>query len=130
MNLSPSRRLIVAGAVVAGVCVAAGAFGAHGLRGAVTPERLDTWATGAHYGQLHGLAAVVAGMLARMEMARAVRAGWLFVAGAVLFAGSLFALVLLDAPGLGAVAPVGGLAMIGGWGALALGVMRRRGAGG
>lgn len=116
-----ARRLVVAGAVLAGLCVAAGAFGAHALRDLVAPERLATWATGAQYGMLHGLAAVVAGALAAHGWPRATLAGWLFVAGTVLFAGSLFALVGLGVPALGAVTPLGGLAFLAGWAVLAAG---------
>ena len=105
--------------------MAAGAFGAHALEGAVTPERLATWATGAHYGLVHALALVLTGLVTERHPGRLTWvAGGLFLAGIVLFAGSLWALVLLDAPALGAVTPFGGVAFIAGWGCLAAGMGR------
>ena len=113
-------RLIAGAAVVGGVAVAAGAFGAHALDGAVSPDRLDTWRTAATYAQVHALAAVLAALVAERTGARAALwAGRLFLAGVALFSGSLWALVLLDLPALGAVAPLGGAAFLAGWGALA-----------
>ena len=108
-------RLVAAGAVLAAVAVAAGAFGAHALREAVEPERLATWQTAAQYGLAHALAAVLAGLFAHAGVPRAALAGGLFVAGSLLFSGSLYALVLFDMPALGAVTPLGGVAFIAGW---------------
>lgn len=122
-----AARFVALGAVVAGVAVAAGAFGAHGLREIVAPERLATFETGARYAFYHGLALALVGVLVRLWPERAAplrRAGVLFLAGTVVFAGSLFALVLLDLPMLGAVTPLGGVAMIVGW-ALVAWTMRR-----
>lgn len=124
-----ATRLVAAGALIAGLAVAGGAFGAHGLRSLVTPERLATWATGAHYALAHGLATVLAGLLASAGVRRATLAGGLFVAGTVLFSGSLAALVLLDAPALGAVTPIGGVAFLAGWAVLAAGALSRAGHG-
>ncbi|HLT46555.1 MAG TPA: DUF423 domain-containing protein [Rubricoccaceae bacterium] len=121
-----SRLFVGLGAVSGALAVAAGAFGAHALEGAVAAERLATWATAAHYHLAHALALVAAGLVAAHRPGRLVRAaGWLFLAGTVLFAGSLYALVLLDLPALGAVTPLGGVAFIAGWGCLAAGVWRR-----
>ena len=115
-----SGRLVAVAAVVGGVAVAAGAFGAHALDGVVPAGRLDTWRTAATYAQVHALAAVLAALVADRAGARAALwAGRLFVAGIALFSGSLWALVLLDLPVLGAVAPLGGAALLAGWGALA-----------
>jgi uncharacterized membrane protein YgdD (TMEM256/DUF423 family) len=98
--------------------VAAGAFGAHALEGAVTPERLAVFDTAARYHLVHALAIVLAGAMA-MWLPLARVAGWLFTAGIVVFAGSLYLLVLLDAGWLGAITPIGGLAFMAGWGVLA-----------
>lgn len=119
---SRSARFVALGAVVAGLAVAAGAFGAHGLRAMVAPERLATFETGARYAFYHGLALVLVGALVRLWPARTAalsRSGWLFLAGTVVFSGSLFALVLFDLPVLGAITPLGGVAMIVGWALLA-----------
>ena len=114
-------RILLAAGVAGALAVALGAFGAHALRAAVSPDRLGTWQTGASYHLAHALAAGVAGVVAAWTGARAaVWAGRLFLIGIVLFSGSLYALVLLDLGVLGAVAPVGGAAFIAGWIALAV----------
>ena len=113
-------------AVLGALAVALGAFGAHALGDAVTPDRLGTWRTGALYHLVHSLAGVAAGVLAAASSSRAALwAARLFVAGIVLFSGSLYALVLLDLGVLGAVAPLGGGAFIAGWGCLAVALWRR-----
>lgn len=121
----PSARLVAAGAMIAGLGVAAGAFGAHGLQDAVTPERLATWATGADYALAHGLAAILAALLDALGVRHAARAGWLFAGGTALFSGSLAALVLLDVPAFGAVTPLGGVVFLAGWSLLAWGALSR-----
>jgi len=118
-------RLAAVAAGLGALGVALGAFGAHGLQDAVTPERLATWRTGAQYHQIHALAGVAAGVLAALRSSGAARwAARLFLTGIVLFSGSLYALVLLDAAVLGAVAPLGGLSFIAGWAALAVALWR------
>lgn len=113
-------RLVTWAAVSGAVAVALGAFGAHGLQDAVSPDRLATWRTSASYHLAHAVAAALAGAVATIRPSGAARwAATLFLLGTVLFSGSLYALVLLDAPVLGTVAPLGGLAFIVGWGALA-----------
>ena len=115
-----ARVLFALSALSGAVAVAAGAFGAHALDGAVPPGRLETWRTAAAYGLAHALPALLASLLAaRLASRSALWAAGLFLAGTVLFSGSLYALVLLDAPWLGAVTPLGGVAFIAGW--LALG---------
>lgn len=118
-------QIAAVAAALGALAVALGAFGAHGLEGRVTPERLETWRTGASYHLGHALAGVVAGVVAGLGTSRLARAaGWLFLAGTAVFSGSLYALVLLDLPVLGAVAPVGGLLLIGGWATLAVALWR------
>src|SRR6516165_8892910 len=104
------RTFAVLGALSAALGVVAGAFAAHGLRGRVSADLLAVFETGARYQMYHAL-----GLLA---VARAV-AGWLFVAGIVLFSGSLYLLALGSPSWLGAVTPVGGLCFIAGWAVLA-----------
>ena len=107
--------------------MAVGAFGAHALADTVTPERLATFQTGADYHLTHALALVAVGLTARRWGHPAVTAaGWLFLAGTVLFAGSLYVLVLTDTPVLGVITPFGGVAFITGWLCLAVGVWRTR----
>lgn len=113
-----ARFFLVAGTLSAALAVAAGAFGAHGLRDLVTPDRLATFETAARYQVYHALAMLVVGLLLGREAGgeRGLRwAGGLFLAGSVIFAGSLYGLVLTDTPWLGAVTPLGGVAFIAGW---------------
>lgn len=105
-----------AGAVSAFLSVALGAFGAHALRGRVTDELFAVFETAVRWQLAHALALVALGLGATRLAARDVRVvGWLFVAGTVVFAGSLYLLVLTGVRGWGAVTPVGGLAFLAGW---------------
>lgn len=114
------RFFAVAGALLAGLALAAGAFGAHALDGRVPPERIATFETAARYQMYHALALfVVAWAAGTLAVPAATWAGGLFLAGIVLFSGSLYLLVLTDTPWLGAVTPLGGVAFLAGWGALA-----------
>lgn len=99
------------------VAVIAGAFGAHALRARLAPDLLVAWETGARYEMYHALAlAAVAVLAAARPAARGPRvAGWLFVAGTVLFSGSLYVLAVTGVPAAGFVTPVGGVALVGGW---------------
>lgn len=114
------RALVVAGAVLAGLAVALGAFGAHGLPEGLPPERVATYETAARYHMYHALALVAAGLLALRRPSPVLRAAAAaFGLGLALFSGSLYLLVLTDTPALGLVAPFGGGALIAGWGLLA-----------
>ncbi len=104
------------GALSAIVSVAAGAFGTHALRARLTPEYLATFETAARYQMYHALGMLaVAWAITRWPGALPVWAGWLFVAGTVLFSGSLYALALTGIRGLGVITPLGGLAFLAGW---------------
>ena len=104
------------GAVSAGVAVAFGAFGAHALRMMVTPEMLAVFETGVRYQMYHALALVAIGLgFARLQGRTAAAAAWLFVAGTVLFSGSLYVLTLTGTRWWGAVTPLGGVAFLAGW---------------
>lgn len=122
-----NRRWVVLGALSAGLAVGAGAFGAHALKVRLGPDALAVWETAARYQMVHALALVALGAVAPACRAGAARAaGWLFVAGTVVFAGSLYALALTGVRALGAVTPLGGVAFIAGWGCLAWAAWRGR----
>jgi len=105
--------------------VGLGAFGAHGLRSRVAPEMLVVFETGARYQMYHAIALLAVGWAAARWTSPWVNAaGVLFVAGIVLFSGSLYLLALTGARGWGAVTPVGGLAFILGWACLGLAALR------
>ena len=113
------------GSVLALLAVAAGAFGAHALRGRLTLEALDSFEVGARYQMYHALALLaVAWAGTRWPGGAVTAAGWLFLAGTVLFSGSLYLLALADARWLGAVTPLGGLCFLAGWLSLAAGAWR------
>ena len=119
------RRFLGLGALSACIAVGAGAFGAHALRDAVTADRLAAWETAARYQMYHALALLVVAYLAGQKTAGPARlSGWLFVAGTILFSGSLYALTLTGITLLGAVTPLGGVAFLAGWLVLAWGVWR------
>lgn len=114
------RFFVGVGALAAGLAVAAGAFGAHGLEGRVSPERLATFETGVQYHLVHALALLFVGWAATQWPGWQVQgAGYLFIAGILIFSGSLYVLVLTDTLWLGAITPLGGIAFIVGWGLLA-----------
>ena len=122
------RTFALLGALLAFLAVAAGAFGAHAVRGRLTPELLDTFETAARYQMYHALALLAVAWAAdRWPGGASTVAGWLFVAGIVLFSGSLYGLSLSGVRWLGAVTPIGGLAFLGGWLALAWTVWRGAG---
>jgi uncharacterized membrane protein YgdD (TMEM256/DUF423 family) len=123
-----SRSACVAGAVLAGTAVVTGAFAAHGLRGRVPPDLLAVFETGARYQMYHGLALIAAALATqRFPGARLVPVWWLFLAGTLVFSGSLYLLALTGVSGFGAVTPIGGVLLIAGWAAFAVGVARSRG---
>ena len=116
------------GALSAALTVAAGAFAAHALRGHLAPDLLAVFETGARYQMYHALALLGAAWAADRWQAGLVRgAGWLFVAGTVLFSGSLYALALTGVQALGAITPLGGLAFLAGWACLAAAAWRSGG---
>jgi uncharacterized membrane protein YgdD (TMEM256/DUF423 family) len=110
------RLFFSLGALSGLISVAAGAFGAHALRARLTPEYLAVFETGARYQMYHALGLLaVAWAVCRWPGPLPAWAGWLFVAGTVLFCGSLYALSLTGARWLGAITPLGGVAFLGGW---------------
>jgi uncharacterized membrane protein YgdD (TMEM256/DUF423 family) len=119
------KGFVIAGAVLAAVAVAAGAFGAHALAARLAPERLVTWETAARYHMYHALALIALGAVAaRWPAPLLSAAGWFFVAGIVIFSGTVYALALGAPRWLGAVTPLGGLSLIIGWIVLAVAVAR------
>ncbi len=119
------RVFAALGGASAFIAVAAGAFGAHTLRSRLSPELLAAFETGARYQMYHALALLaVAWAMTRWPVPAVRAAGWLFVAGTVIFSGSLYLLALTGTRTVGAVTPLGGLAFLAGWLALAVGVWR------
>ena len=116
------RRFLLIGSLLALLGVALGAFGAHGLKSRLSPDMLAVLETGVRYQMYHAFALFAAAWgWARWRARAFVLAGWLFVAGIVVFSGSLMLLALTGARWLGAVTPLGGLVFLAGWLCLAWG---------
>ncbi len=116
------HRILVIGACAALIGVAAGAFGAHGLRPILSEKMMTVFETGVRYHLVHALAMLIAGLSAHWFSHRIfVWSGWSFLIGLLLFSGSLYTLALSDIRGLGILTPFGGLAFLIGWGFLAWG---------
>jgi uncharacterized membrane protein YgdD (TMEM256/DUF423 family) len=121
------RQFFRLGALSAFLAVAAGAFGAHALRTRLGPAMLLVFETGARYQMYHALGLMaVAWAVTRWPGKVTSAAGWCFVAGTVLFSGSLYAMALTGQRALGAITPLGGVAFLSGW--LCLALAARRGA--
>ena len=106
--------------------VATGAFGAHGLKNMVTPERLEVFQTGSRYCLVHAVVLLIVGIMAQQKDSLWInRAGWGFSIGVLIFSGSLWTLVLSDTGWLGAITPFGGVAMLFGWISLFLSTTQR-----
>lgn len=126
------ERFLRTAAIIGGLSVSLGAFGAHTLKNFVTPEAVATFETGVRYQFYHCFALLVVGILyPRFPGKWMVRAGNAFIIGIVLFSGSLYALTLLQATqtvglrSIGIITPIGGLFFIAGWLFLLIGLYRR-----
>jgi uncharacterized membrane protein YgdD (TMEM256/DUF423 family) len=120
------RTFLFFGAVFGFLAVAFGAFGAHALKSRLSTEMLTVFETGVRYQMYHAFAVlIVAAAIGRLGDANLlVLAGWFFVAGILLFSGSLYALALSGVTVLGAVTPVGGVLFLIGWACLVLFALR------
>jgi uncharacterized membrane protein YgdD (TMEM256/DUF423 family) len=115
------RLWICAAAVNGLLAVALGAHAAHSLVGRVEAERIAWIETGSEYGMAHGLALIGVALLvgqAALPSRSLTLAGWGFLAGSVLFSGALYVMGMTGLRALGAVVPVGGILLLGGWAAL------------
>lgn len=109
------------------IAVALGAFAAHGLKNSLAPDLLAIFETGVRYQFYHVLGLLaVAWAIERGGGGPARAAGWCFVAGTLVFSGSLYALALSGLRWLGAITPLGGLAFLAGWLLLAWSFWRLR----
>lgn len=113
------KLFIIAGAVNAFLAVALGAFGAHALKEKLSEKYLAIWETAVQYQMFHALALIAIGILMSSKLIGPVSslntAGYLMIAGIVLFAGSLYVLSLTGIGILGAITPIGGVAFLAGW---------------
>jgi uncharacterized membrane protein YgdD (TMEM256/DUF423 family) len=120
------RLFAVLGALFGFLAVGAGAFGAHALKNRLTPDLLGVFEVAVRYQMYHALALFAcAWAVGKWPGALTSASGWLFVAGTLVFSGSLYALSLSGVRWLGAVAPIGGLALLGGWLCLLVAALRQ-----
>lgn len=110
------RTFFACGAILAFIAVAAGAFGAHGLKSKIPAEMLTVFEVGVRYHMYHALALfIVSWAYSRWPNSLVISSGWLFIIGIILFSGSLYALSISGVRILGAITPFGGLAFLAGW---------------
>jgi uncharacterized membrane protein YgdD (TMEM256/DUF423 family) len=121
--MAVEQIFIAIAAVLGGTAVAAGAFATHALRAQLSDRLLTIFETGARYQMYHALALLLLALLRSQGLGAPgllTAAGWAFVAGIAIFSGSLYALSLTGQNLLGAVAPLGGAALLAGWSCIAV----------
>jgi uncharacterized membrane protein YgdD (TMEM256/DUF423 family) len=119
------KRILIIAAISAALAVMLGAFGAHGLKKVVTPNMLEVFKTGVQYQFYHTFALFVVGIFMQFGNSKTLKwSGYLFIAGIVLFSGSLYLLTITGIKPLGIITPFGGIAFIAGWVLLALHFIR------
>ena len=118
------RVFLMLGAINAFLCVAIGAFGAHGLKQMLSAKMLTVYQTGVQYHFYHSLGLIIVGLvLLHFPKSKPVLlSGWLMLVGLVLFSASLYALSLTEIRALGAITPLGGIAFLSAWILLAYGL--------
>jgi uncharacterized membrane protein YgdD (TMEM256/DUF423 family) len=117
--------LIVLGAMLGFLGVGLGAFGAHALKGRLTPEDAAIFETAVRYQMYHALALCAVGAVAMQRPGSLLHAaGYAFLGGTIVFSGSLYLLVLTDTRWLGAITPIGGLSFLAGWALFAWAILK------
>ncbi|CAM4361040.1 DUF423 domain-containing protein [Paenibacillus typhae] len=122
------RKFMAWGAILAMLSVMIGAFGAHMLKTVLSSDDLAVYETGVHYHMVHAIGLLVIAVLIGQwgESTRLRWAGWLLIAGTVLFSGSLYVLSISGITILGAITPLGGVCFIAGWVCLAWEALSRK----
>ena len=115
-----SRLAATAGALLGALAVILGAFGAHALRAHLEARDLEIFETAVRYQMYHAFALIAASWLLSRNVPYAGHAAWAFIVGVAIFSGSLYLMVATGQRWLGAITPIGGVAMIAGWCLLAL----------
>ena len=127
------KSFLVSGIILAGLAVALGAFGAHGLKKVVDEQSVEVFKTGVQYQFYHALALILTGILSIHFSTKEINwAGTLFIWGIILFSGSLYAITAFKAMGsavpkfIGPITPLGGVLFIAGWVSLLIAVIKRK----
>jgi len=119
------NRYIGIGALIAGLAVAFGAFGAHALKESLSDHYLEVFETGVRYQMYHGLGILIIALLSqRLPSKLTLWSARLLLIGTVVFSGSLYILALSGVDWLGAITPLGGVAFLAGWACLFLAAWR------
>ncbi|PZE21418.1 DUF423 domain-containing protein [Paenibacillus xerothermodurans] len=120
-----NTKFVAIGSICAFLSVALGAFGAHLLEDRLSPDMLAVYETGVQYQMMHSLGLIALGIAAAFlpSSGKLSAAGWLMLAGIVLFSGSLYVLSLTGVRVLGAITPLGGVAFLISWGLFATAVL-------
>ncbi|NEQ43998.1 MAG: DUF423 domain-containing protein [Leptolyngbya sp. SIOISBB] len=114
-------------AILGGLSVAGGAFASHALQAQLTERAIAVFQTGIRYQMYHALALLAVAMLVgnvKQTLPWLTAAGWLFVAGVVMFSGSLYLISLAGLKAFGPITPIGGVALIAGWMCLAIAALK------
>lgn len=125
------KNILITGIIMAGLAVALGAFGAHGLKKLVPAESVQTFQTGVQYQMYHALALMILWAVAQHFGSMSSTPGLFFILGIILFSGSLYLIVALHAMQkpvptlLGIATPIGGLCFILGWIFFLVAVLRK-----
>ena len=121
-----SQPIIITGAALAFLGVALGAFGAHALKARLATDMMAVYQTGVQYHLVHALGIILIGILVQMLPASKWLpiAGWTMTAGVIVFSGSLYALSVSGVRMLGAITPLGGIALLAAWMLVAIGVVK------
>lgn len=126
------KVFLIIGTVLAGLAIALGAFGAHGLKKIVDAETVAIYQTGVQYQMYHALALLAIGILAERRTSNFINyAGFFFIGGIVLFSGSLYLIASFKAmnkevsSGIGVMTPIGGLLFIAGWAMLLIALLKK-----
>ena len=120
-----AKPYLIAGALLAGLSVILGAFGAHGLKSVLTAQQLNTFEIGVRYQMYHALALLFLPALSGVVSSTwANRVAFCFVTGTVLFSGSLYALGISSIKWFGPITPLGGMFFIIGWVLLVIGLIK------
>lgn len=111
------KVFVVLGSIGALLSVALGAFGAHGLKNILSPQMLANYQTGVQYQMMHALGLICIGIITKWLGPSTIlhSAGWLLLAGIIIFSGSLYILSITGITKFGAITPIGGVAFILGW---------------
>ncbi|NOS91038.1 MAG: DUF423 domain-containing protein [Cyclobacteriaceae bacterium] len=111
------KRILIIGGLLAGLAVGLGAFGAHALKALLLQNgRVDTYELATRYHIYHALALVILGILYAKINSRTFRlSAWMFVAGILMFSGSLYVMAIFNTTQVALITPLGGVCFLAGW---------------